>query len=114
MKVRLCIRKGYCEVIRTPDDPVFSGVKGAKGESRLLYHLKQVLNKRGLDLIKKRMVKDSHLVSDMQQYLRTRCLRPGKPHISIYNDAWQIRGADESFRENGRVTLRVVSNITSG
>lgn len=111
MKVKLCVRKGYCEVIREPGDPVFSGNRNAAGESRLLYHLKQVLNKRGLDLIKKRMWRDGHLVSDMQQYLRTRSPRSTKPHICIYNEALAIRGADEDFRKDGRVTLRVFRDI---
>jgi hypothetical protein len=111
MKVRLCVRKGYCEVIREPGDPAFSGDKNAAGESRLLYHLKQVLNKRGLDLIKKRMSKDGHLVDDMQQYLRTRSPRSAKPHIFIFYEAWAIRGADEDFRKEGRVTFRVFRDI---
>ena len=115
MRVKLNIRKGYIEVIRTPSDPRFSGVKNAKGESRLLYHLKLFLNTYcGLDMVKKRMWRDGHLVSEQQQYLRTRSLRVGWPHISIFNDQWAIEGAEQAFNRDGKVILRVVNNITSG
>lgn len=43
------------KVIKEPEDPKFSGKVNAKGESRLLYHIKNILNTQGYDLIKKRM-----------------------------------------------------------
>lgn len=110
MKVE--ITGGACVVTREPGDPIFSGIANAKGESRLLYHVKKILNTRGYDLIKKRMAKDGHLVDDMQQYLRSR--KPaGDPAncICIYNDQWAIEGADDVLRRNGKVTLRIVTDI---
>jgi hypothetical protein len=110
MKVEMS--PGNCQVIREKGDPRFSGILYAKGESRLLHHLKVILNKRGYDLIKKRMTKDGHLVDSMQQYLRTR--KPsGDPNkdLYIYNSMWAIQGADEDFRRRGSVSLRVESNV---
>jgi len=112
MIVNLNINAHYCEVIRESDDIVFSGICNAAGESRLLYHVKKILNNRGYDLIKKRMAKDGHLVSDTQQYLRTR--KPSgdpKKNLCIYNTEWCINGADFYFRKNGRVLLRVETGI---
>lgn len=111
MKVKLCARQGFCELIREPGDPRFSGTVGAKGESRLLYHLKQILNRRGYNLVKKRMWRDGHLVDEMQQYLRTRSVHSPKPHIYIYNESWAIRGAEEDFCKKGRVRLGVVCDV---
>ena len=81
MKVEI---KGYCVVVtREEGDPRFSGVKNGAGESRLLYHIKNILNAQGYDLIKKRMHKDGHLMDNLQQYLRTR--KPsGEPDKDIY------------------------------
>jgi len=103
---------GACKVIKEQGDPCFSGVVNAKGESRLLHHLKTLLNAQGYDLIKKRMWRDGHLVDDMQQYLRVR--KPsGDPmkDVYIYNSMWAIRGADEDFRTDGSVTLRVECDV---
>jgi hypothetical protein len=110
MKVKL--EKGLCIAIKEKGDPKFSGVVNAAGESRLLYHIKKILNARGYDLIKKHMAKDGHLVSDMQQYLRTR--KPtGNPNkdVYIYNGMWQIEGAEVEFNEKGRVTLSMLTNV---
>lgn len=110
MKVRMF--KHFCIVNREKGDPVFSGVVNASGESRLLYHIKKILNARGYDLIKKRAYKDGHLLSNMQQYLRAR--KPtGNPNkdIYIYNPNWNVCGADEDLRRDGMVTLTVVRNV---
>jgi hypothetical protein len=54
------------------------------------------------------MCKDGHLVSEEQQYLRSRNMKSKtlKPMV-IYNDFYQIRGANDDFNEDGKVTLRV-------
>lgn len=98
-------------VTREYGDPRFSGVANGAGESRLLYHIKNTLNEEGLDLIKKRMYKDGHMVDDMQQYLRTRVMKPGQPFIYIYNDNWAFRGAEEYLNEFGEVELAVVKGV---
>ena len=103
--MQIQINNHKCVVTREPGDPKFYGVRNAAGESRLLYAVKQELNRRGYDLIKKRMHKDGHMVDDMQQYLRSRKLKPGA--IAIYNPSFLIRGAEEDYNHSGTVTLSV-------
>ena len=94
---------------REPGDPKCHGVQNAKGESRLLHHIKLILNKRGYNLVKVRMAKDGNLVDDMQQYLRPAGLHPvsKKTNIAIYNGNWAIRGAEEDFNKDGKTVLMV-------
>lgn len=110
MKVEI---KGFaCIITKEPGDPHFSGVVNAKGESRLLYHIKKILNTQGYDLIKKRMNKDGHLVDEMQQYLRTR--KPsGNPEKDIYiwNTMFAIHGAEEPLNKTGTVILSVDTDV---
>ncbi len=116
MKVQLNRRQGFCKVIRESGDPKFRDGSWGSGESRLLYNVKQILNRRGFDLIKKRMARDKmfqHMVSDEQLYLRSR--RPHKPHrpmmdMMIWNPHWQIRGANDDFNKDGSVTLEVITD----
>lgn len=101
-----------CTVTKESGDPRFSGIVNAAGESRLLYHIKQILNAQGYDLIKKKMWKDSHLMDDMQQYLRAR--KPSDDptkNICIYNGMWSIMGAEGYLNRDGFVNLSVVYNI---
>ena len=107
MQVLMDESRSVCVVTREPGDPRFSGVRNAAGESRLLYHVKRILSGQGWDFIKKRMGKDGHLVSEMQQYLRERVVKPGKRCLAVYNPRWQIEGADAAFRRDGKVTLVV-------
>lgn len=113
MKVE--IRDNTCIVTREPGDPHFRNggyAQGNGGESRLLYHVKNILNAQGFDLIKKRAWRDGHLVDDRQQYLRTR--KPtGDPakDIYIWNGSWAVNGADKYFNEDGKVTLLVEHGI---
>ena len=110
MKVEL--RERCCIVTKEPGDPHFSGVFHAAGESRLLYHIKKILNARGYDLIKKRMWKDGHLMDDMQQYLRTR--KPsGDPNkdIYIYSSFFAIEGAEGVLNRSGQVCLTLVTDV---
>jgi hypothetical protein len=100
-----------CVVTREEGDPKYYGTVNGAGESRLLHHVKRILNARGYDLVKKRMWKDGHLMDDMQQYLRTR--KPtGDPRkdIYIYNGNWAVRGANDSFNK-GAVTLHLVTDV---
>ena len=99
-------------VTREKGDKKFRDGGYADGESTLLYHLKNHLNKMGYDLIKKRMYKDGHLVDDTQQYLRTR-KATGDPEkdIMIYSTFYAIRGANEDWNNNGVVTLQLVTGI---
>ena len=104
---------GVCVVTKEPGDPKCHGIKFAKGESRLLYHVKNILNSQGYDLIKKRIQKDGHMMGDQyQQYLRTR--KPSsdpEKNIYIYNGRYQIEGAEEDFNRQGEVRLMVVFDV---
>lgn len=102
---------GTCKVTREEGDKRYSGVIGGKGESNLLYAIKNELNKQGYDLIKKRMWKDGHLVDDMQQYLRTRKKGAGKADIYIHNTMWNIKGAEEYLNKWGEVELCVTYDV---
>ncbi|KKM74878.1 hypothetical protein LCGC14_1395960 [marine sediment metagenome] len=105
MKVKL--GNHSCTVEREPGDPKFRNGGWGSGESRLLYHVKRVLNARGHDLIKRRMHKDGHLMGDdSMQYLRTRNTR-APIVLAIYDGNWQIRDAAEDFNREGRVTFTV-------
>ena len=108
MKVELDFKTKCCVVTREKDDPKFYGTFRAAGESRLLYHVVQELKKQGHDVIKKRMWKDGHLVSDCQQYIRSRN-RKCRPNFCIWNTSWQIRGAEDDWNREGSVILSLVS-----
>ena len=108
MKVELNAEQGFCLVTKESGDPYFKGVRNAAGESRLLYHVKRVLNRQGFNFIKKQMAKDGHLVDEMQQYLREAKTVNGR-RLAIYNDQWAIKGADAAFNRNGLVELRCVN-----
>lgn len=97
--------------IREKGDPVFYGHVNAKGESRLLYFIKNELNKIGFDLIKKRAWKDGHLVDELQQYLRTRKPTSVGPHVFLINNRWAVEGLDETWRQDGHCKLMVAFNI---
>lgn len=96
-----------CVVEREPGDPKFTGVKDAKGESRLLYHVQKELKKQGYDFIKKRMWKDGHLVSSLQQYLRERN-KNGDRCLAIWNSDWDILRSEESFNRKGVTYFSVI------
>lgn len=110
MKVN--VYEHQCVITAESGDPRFSGVVNAAGESRLLYHVKKILNERGYDLIKKRMWKDGHLMDNMQQYLRSRKPSGNGTHdIYIYNPNWIVEGADAALNRDGKVVLTVVRNV---
>lgn len=105
-----------CYVYREPGDPVFRpnrsrsswsppGWYGA--ESRLLYNVGKILNRRGFDLIKRRMWRDGHMFgSEHSQYLRSRNLKT-TPSLYIYHADYALEVAAESFNVLGLVGLEV-------
>lgn len=108
---KLTFNETALTVEREAGDPRFYGVRNAAGESAFLYWLKSILNKNyGFDLIKKRMWKDGHLVSEMQQYLRTRNPKSRFPKVAFWNDHWQIRGLEEDFNR-GKAVLRIETDV---
>ncbi len=112
--MRIEFHDGYIEVFREKGDKAYYGVMNAAGESNLFYAIKKHLNARGFDLIKKRMHKDGHMVSDMQQYIRTR--KPsGDPNKDIYiiNGSWAVEGAEILYNA-GSVVLQLHTDIFAG
>jgi hypothetical protein len=105
-----------CYVYRQPGDPVFRSNRSCSSwsppgwygaESRLLHHVKLILNARGYDLIKKRMWKDGHLFgTGHTQYLPSRRVR-GTPSLCVYHADHALEIAAESFNKLGRVELAV-------
>lgn len=69
-------------------------------ESQLLHHIKLELKKNGFDVIKKRMYKDGHLVSDNQFYLRDR-----KGKFCIFDQAFAIRNLASDYNNDNEVYL---------
>jgi hypothetical protein len=106
--MKVVLTENFCEVIREKDDPKIYGNLNAAGESKLLYKIKQELIKQGHKVIKKRMCKDGHLVSDMQQYIRTAI--GYKPSFCIYNRNFNVIHANNSYNE-GFVVLKLDRNI---
>lgn len=108
MKITLSLNGNRLICEREQGDPRYT--RGyALPESTLLYHIKQRLNAAGLDLIKKRMWKDGHMVDDLQQYIRSRKLSDF-PAVLIYNDAWQVADAADLLMDRGRVSFQIVYN----
>lgn len=109
MKVTLSFDKktkeGTCVVTKEPGDPTFRDGGWGTGESRLLYHVKQILNRRGYDFIKKRMVNDGLTFPGDQQYLRER--KTKKRCLVIYNPNYDVEFANEPFNREGKVTLEL-------
>lgn len=110
MKVELNFESGKCIVIKEEGDksiPVSGWIKtyGGDPSSTLLYNIKKILNKRGYNLIKKRMSKDGHLTSEEKQYLVTRNKRG--QNFCIYDSQYDIRDAREDFNIEGKVVLSI-------
>jgi hypothetical protein len=105
---KITVAKSYVEVCKEDGDPKkFRGGSWGDGESQFLHWLKGVLNKapHNLGLIKKRMWKDGHLVSDEQQYLRTGNARKGQEYMMLWNDHYAITGLNDEWNEHGLVVL---------
>lgn len=109
-----------CYVYREPGDPAFCPNRSRKSwsppgwygaDSRLLYHVMQILNGRGYDLIKKRLWRDGHLYgSEHDQYLRSRNLR-SVPSLYIYHGNYAIEVAAERYSVLGKVRLDVAYGV---
>lgn len=79
-------------------------------ESILLRRLQRELMQFGVDLVKRRMSKDGHLVDSHQMYLVSRSQKC--PYaICILNSSWSIRDAGEEYRQRGTTTLTIIPHI---
>lgn len=106
-----------CHVYREPGDPVFRPNRNRNSwsppgwcaaESRLLHHVQKTLDRRGYDLIKKRMGRDGHLFgSEYSQYLRSRNLR-AIPSLYVYHADCALEVAAENYNLLGRAAFDVV------
>jgi len=94
MKVYLDFKRGTCKVTKEESDPRFTNGGWSSAESTLLYHIKKELIEQGYDVIKKRMWKDGHLVSEKQQYVRNK-----KYTFAIYNGAYAVYDLGEYFNK---------------
>ena len=104
MQIELRWDQKQVRITREDGDPAYYGIRDARGESRLLYAIKECLKLQGYDMIKKRMWRDGHLVDDMQQYIRTRV--GFSPAFAVWNDRWGIEGAEVDYNA-GAVTLEL-------
>lgn len=111
---KITISETYMTIEREENDPRFYGIRLAAGESNFLYWLKNILNREpyNLNLIKKRIQKDGHLMGDeYQQYLRSRKFVKGKPYMMIFNGHYAINGCDSDWLVNGKVILIIERGI---
>jgi len=76
----------------------------------LLYQIKRELQKLGFDVIKKRMWKDGHMVSDHCQYIRSRNVKVADAFM-IWDSEYAVRDLAEDYRKRGYVTLSLVPAI---
>jgi hypothetical protein len=93
-------KAGYVTITREPSD------LRPSDESHLLHMIKKELIAQGFDVIKKRMWKDGHMVSDHCQYIRSRNVKPNDAFM-LWDDQYAVRDLAEDFRKNGMVTLRL-------
>lgn len=106
-----------CYVYREPGDPVFRPNRSRSSwsppgwcaaESRLLHSVQKILDRRGYDILKKRMWRDGHMFgSEHTQYLRSRNLG-AVPSLYVYHSDYALEVAAESFNILGRAVLDVV------
>lgn len=110
-----------CYVYREDGDLAFrpnrsrsswSGPGWYGAESRLLHHVRLVLDRRGYGLVKERMWRDGHMVgTEHTQYLRSRD-SGGMPSLCVYHADHAVEIAAELFNEVGRVELAVEYGLT--
>jgi hypothetical protein len=91
------ILKNKIIVNKTDDKKFYS-------ESLLMHEIKKELISMGLDVIKKLMYKDNHMVADTQQYIRAR-----NAEFAIYDTEYSIRLLHQDFNENDSIILTKVN-----
>ena len=109
MRVELNFDHRYCKITREPGDSRItrSGYSN-QYETTLLYKVKNELKKQGYNLIQKRMWKDGHLVSEHQNYLRTRTWNGNDGEFCIYNSSWQVEDAGKEYNRKGEYLFMLV------
>lgn len=97
-------QSGLVTIRRDDNDPRPSN------ESHLLYQIKRELQKQGFDVIKKRMWKDGHMVSDFCQYIRSRNVKAPDAFM-LWDSEYAVRDLAQDYRKRGFVTLTIVPAI---
>lgn len=99
MIIQLPETEGQVVIIKEDSDPK------VYNESLLYHKIKKKLIEMGYDVIKKRMWKDGHMVSDNQHYIRSRKFKEGC--WCVWDTHWQIRQLQTDYNK-GRVTMEKV------
>lgn len=77
------------------------GTPAMKSESALMYAIKNILRDSGLNVVKKLMWKDGHLVNDTQYYIRE---RRGK--WCLWDTEYQVRNLAEDYNRGETIHLQ--------
>lgn len=103
--MRVDLTETGCTVTREPGDPrVRKSGWGAAPESHLLYLVQRELRRQGVDIVKRRLQADGHLMGDEgTQYLRARDWSWG-----LVDDHYAIRDLAAEYRSTGTVWLQRV------
>lgn len=110
MKVFLDFDNHSCKVVKEKYEkpiPLSGWIRkyGGDPSSTLLYKIKKELNKKGWNIIKKRMNKDGYLTSEERQYLVTR--EKNGNNFCIYDGLYDIRDAREEYNKLGEIILNL-------
>ena len=102
--MKCTVAKNVLMVEREPGERKIprSGWSNTPVDSVFLYRLKRELNKKGFNLIKKRMVSDGHLTNEDRQYLRDR-----KWTVFVYDPDYMLRDCQEEYNLTGKTKLRI-------
>lgn len=103
MKVKLQFYRngeynGRCKIISEPGDPKFHT------DSTLLYHVKNILNGQGQDLIKKVLSKEGYMVGDNYAPY---ALIDRKRRFVIFDESYALHDVREMLEKHGEWTLIV-------
>lgn len=105
MKVMLRPGGNSVEIVREPRDPQYYS------DSALFVAIKRELQRKGMDVIKKLMWKDGHMVSDDQYYVRSRDHR-SPDSFAIYWGHHAEYGPYEDWNQKGLVKMLVALNLS--
>ena len=85
------------------------GETPVRNESHLLYRLQRALctyPDKNIDVIKKLMYKDGHLVDNTQHYLRSRKVNHPES-IMVYDNLYAVRDSAKAYNNGETITLCV-------
>lgn len=100
--MKVTLDKLYATVTREKGDAPVRGGTWGTSESAFWFRVRNALKASGLDVIKKEMTKDGHLVADGIYYVRT---RDGK--FGLWDDRYAVRSVASDYNETGEVTVKL-------